>query len=59
MYLSSGPTTIRVENIGGTKSAFVQFGTTVYDNPTISSEAASKIAAQRNTAYNPSNSFSK
>jgi hypothetical protein len=40
MYLSSGPTTIRVENIGGTKSAFVQFGTTVYDNPDISSEAA-------------------
>jgi hypothetical protein len=40
VFPNSGPTTIRVENIGGTKSAFAQFGTTIYDNPTISSEAA-------------------
>ncbi len=57
VFPNSGSTTIRVENIGGTKSAFVQFGTTVYDNPDISSEAASKVAAQRNTANNPSNSL--
>ena len=52
VFPNSGPTTIRIENIGGTKSPFVQFGTTVYDNPDISSEATSKIAAQRNAANN-------
>lgn len=57
VFPNSGPTTIRIENIGGAKSAFAEFGTTVYDNPAISSQAASKIAAQRNTANNPSNSL--
>ena len=59
VFPNSSPTTIRIENIGGTKPAFVQFGTTVYDNPDISSEAASKIAAQRNAANNPSNNLFK
>jgi hypothetical protein len=58
-FPSSGPTTIRVENIGGTKSAFAEFGTTVYDNSTISSAAASKISSQRNTANNSSNNLFK
>jgi hypothetical protein len=40
VFSNSGPTTIRIENIGGAKSFFAEFGTTVYDNPTISSEAA-------------------
>jgi plastocyanin len=57
VFPNSGPTTIRIENIGGSKSAFAEFGTIVYDNPTISSQAANKIAAQRNTANNPSNSL--
>ncbi len=57
VFPNSGPTIIRIENIGGIKSAFVQFGTTVYDNPAISSEAASKVAAQRNAANNPSNNL--
>jgi plastocyanin len=57
VFPNSGSTTIRIENIGGAKSAFAQFGTTVYDNPVISSEAANKIAAQRNSASNPSNNL--
>jgi len=57
VFANSGPTTIRIENIGGAKSAFAEFGTTVYDNPAISSQAASKIAAQRNSANNPSNNL--
>ena len=56
VFSNSGPTTIRIENIGSAKS-FAEFGTTVYDNPAISSAAASKIAAQHNTANNPSNSL--
>jgi hypothetical protein len=36
--------------------AFAEFGT-IYDNPAISSEAASKIASQRNKANNPSNNL--
>jgi hypothetical protein len=57
VFSNSGPTTIRIENIGGAKSSFAEFGTTVYDNPAISSEAASKIASQRNKANNPSNNL--
>ncbi len=57
VFPNSGPTTIRIENIGGSKSAFAEFGTTVYDNPSISSQAANKIAAQRNSASNPSNNL--
>jgi hypothetical protein len=57
VFPNSGPTTIRIENIGGAKSSFAEFGTTVYDNPDIYSQAASKIAAQRNTANNPSNNL--
>ena len=57
VFSNSGPTTIRIENIGGAKSSFAEFGTTVYDNPAISSAAANKIASQRNTANNPSNNL--
>lgn len=57
IFPNSGPTTIRIENIGGAKSSFAEFGTTVYDNPAISSQAANKIAAQHNTANNPSNNL--
>ena len=59
VFPNSGPTTIRIENIGGTKSSFAEFGTIVYDNPTISSAAASKLAAQHNSANNPSNNLFK
>ena len=37
VFSNSGPTTIRVENVGGAKTSFTVFNTTVYDNPSISS----------------------
>lgn len=46
VFSNSGPTTIGIENVGGTKSSFTQFNTTVYDNPSISSAAANQLASQ-------------
>jgi hypothetical protein len=54
-FSNSGPTTIRIENIGGAKSSFTQFNTTVCDNPSISSAAANQLAAQYQSANNLSN----
>ena len=39
VFSNSGPVTIRIENIGGVKSAYTQFNSTVFDNPSISSAA--------------------
>ena len=57
VFSNSGPITIRVENVGGAKTSFTAFNTTVYDNPSISSAAANQLAAQYKTANNPSNPF--
>jgi hypothetical protein len=56
VFPNSGPIIIRIENIGGAKSSFAEFNTTVYDNPTISSAAANHLAAQYNAA-NKANPF--
>ena len=55
-FSNSGPTTIRIENIGGAKSSFTQFNTTVYDNPSISSAAANQLT-QYQSANSQSNPF--
>ena len=57
VFSNSGPITIRVENVGGAKTSFTAFNTTVYDNPSISSAAANQLAAQYKGANNPSNPF--
>ena len=57
VFSNSGPTTIRIENVGGTKSSFTQFNTTVYDNPSISSAAANQLASQYQSANSQSNPF--
>ena len=57
VFSNSGPTTIRIENIGGAKSSFTQFNTTVYDNPSISSAAANQLATQYKSANSQSNPF--
>jgi plastocyanin len=54
-FSNSGPTTIRIENIGGAKSSFTQFNTIVYDSPSISSAAANQLAAQYQSANSLSN----
>ncbi len=46
VYAKPGPTNIRIENVGGTKTAFAAFNTTVYNNPSISSSSASQLALQ-------------
>jgi plastocyanin len=57
VFSNSGPTTIRIENVGGAKSSFTQFDTTVYDNPGISSSAANQLASQYQSANSQSNPF--
>jgi len=57
VFSNSGPTTIRIENVGGTKSSFTQFNTTLYDNPSISSAAANQLASQYQSANSQSNPF--
>ena len=57
VFSNSGPATIRIENVGGTKSSFTQFNTTVYDNPSISSAAANQLATQYKSANSQSNPF--
>jgi plastocyanin len=48
VFSNSGIITIRIENIGAMKSADVQFDTIAFDNPNISSAAASELAAAAN-----------
>ena len=55
VFSNSGPTNIRVENIGGAKSSFAQFNTTIYDNPSISSAAANQLASQYRSANSAAN----
>ena len=55
VFPNSGPTIIRIENVGGTKSSFTEFNTTVYDNPSISSAAVNQLAAQYKAANRQSN----
>ncbi|HET7392011.1 MAG TPA: hypothetical protein VFJ51_14425, partial [Nitrososphaeraceae archaeon] len=55
VFSNSGPTNIRIENIGGAKSSFAQFNTTIYDNPSISSAAANQLAAQYKSANSAAN----
>ena len=55
VFSNSGPTNIRVENIGGAKSSFAQFNTTIYDNPSISSAAANQLASQYKSANSAAN----
>jgi plastocyanin len=57
VFSNSGPTTIRIENIGGAKTSFAEFNTTVYDNPSLSSAAANQLAAQYKSANSQSNPF--
>jgi plastocyanin len=57
VFSNSGPATIRIENVGGTKSSFTQFNTTVYDNPSISSAAANQLASQYQSSNSQSNPF--
>jgi plastocyanin len=55
VFPNSGATIIRIENIGGAKSSFAQFNTTVYDNPSISSASANQLAAQYKSANSAAN----
>ena len=55
VFSNSGPATIRIENVGGTKTSFTVFNTTVYDNPSISSAVANQLASQYKSVNNPSN----
>jgi len=48
VFSNSGPTTIRIENVGAQKSSDIQFNTIVFDNPNISSAAANQLAAAVN-----------
>ena len=57
VFSNSGPITIRIENIGGAKTSFVEFNTTVYDNPNVSSAVANQLASQYKSANSQSNPF--
>jgi plastocyanin len=48
VFSNSGPINIRIENIDAVKSSDIQFNTKVFDNPNISSAAASQLAATAN-----------
>jgi hypothetical protein len=48
VFSNSGPTTIRIENVGAVKSSDIQFNTTVFDNPNITSAAVKQLAAAVN-----------
>jgi hypothetical protein len=52
VFSNSGPTTIRMENVGAAKSSDIQFNTIVFDNPNISSAAANQLAAAANRQSN-------
>jgi len=56
VFSNSGPVTIRIENIGGVKSAYTQFNSTVFDNPSISSAAADQLAEQYKSIANSQSS---
>ena len=57
VFANSGPINIRIENVGGIKTAFAAFNTTVYNNPSISSSSASQLASQYEKSYRQSSSF--
>ncbi|MGB0029492.1 MAG: hypothetical protein WBP64_21930, partial [Nitrososphaeraceae archaeon] len=57
VFANSGPTNIRIENIGGIKTSYAAFNTTVYDNPAIPSSSASQLASQYAKALRESGSF--
>ncbi len=57
VYAKPGPTNIRIENVGGTKTAFAAFNTTVYNNPSISSSSASQLALQYEKSNQQSSPF--
>jgi hypothetical protein len=48
VFSNSGPISIGIENVDAVKSSDVQFNTIVFDNPNISSAAASQLAAVAN-----------
>lgn len=56
VFSNSDPVTIRIENIGGVKSAYTQFNTMVFDNPSISSTTADQIAEQYRSTINSQSS---
>lgn len=57
VFANSGPTNIRIENVGGIKGSFATFNTTVYNNTSISSASASQLASQYAKALRESGSF--
>jgi hypothetical protein len=57
VFANSGPINIRIENVGGIKTAFAVFNTTVYNNPSISSSSASQLASQYEKSNRQSSSF--
>ena len=57
VFANSGPVNIRIENIGGTKTAFAAFNTTVFHNPSISSSSASQLALQYEKSNQQSSLF--
>jgi len=57
VFANSGPINIRIENVGGIKTAFAAFNTTVYNNPSISSSSASQLASQYEKSNRQSSSF--
>ncbi|HEY7078279.1 MAG TPA: plastocyanin/azurin family copper-binding protein [Nitrososphaeraceae archaeon] len=57
VFANSGPVNIRIENIGGTKTDFAAFNTTVYNNPSISSSSASQLALQYEKSNQQSSLF--
>jgi hypothetical protein len=57
VFANSGPVSIRIENIGGIKTAFAAFNTTIFNNPGISSSSASQLALQYEKSNQQSSLF--
>ena len=58
VFSNSGPINIRIENVGGVKTSYAQFNSTVFDNPSLSSSAANQLATQyKNTNSQSNNPF--
>jgi plastocyanin len=57
VFANSGSVNIRIENIGGTKTAFAAFNTTVFNNPSISPSSASQLALQYEKSNQQSSLF--
>lgn len=57
VFANPGHINIKIENIGGIKTAFADFNSTVYNNPSISSASASQLASQYERSNQQSSPF--